>query len=175
MAEWIEQPDGVGDVPCDNKWRVRLPTPYANYFLAFEPSKETGKLYTASLNGEDILVWPKALLASWRDRLPRRTPEEAKQTRQLLAAVQFYGADTEIDRQGRFVLPRNVRDALRLDSPPRNLKVYNDGVIRLVTSSRFEVAKRDLAPPSVALDELAVTLYSALIGPGSAKPEGSSE
>jgi DNA-binding transcriptional regulator/RsmH inhibitor MraZ len=174
MAEWIVQPDGVGDVPCDSKWRVRLPTPYANYFLAFEPGKETAKLYTASLNADDILLWPKALLASWRDLLPRKTPEEAKQTRQLLAAVQFYGADTEIDRQGRFVLPRNLREALKLASPPKSFKIYNDGIIRLVTPTRFEIAKRDLAPPSATLDESAVTSYSALVGPNMEKQEGDS-
>jgi DNA-binding transcriptional regulator/RsmH inhibitor MraZ len=100
------------DVACDNKWRLRLPAPYAGYFLAFDPDKETGKLYAASLNGEDILIWPRKLFFDWLDK-PRGTPEEATMARHMRIALQFYGNEHEIDRQGRFVLARNVREALR--------------------------------------------------------------
>jgi DNA-binding transcriptional regulator/RsmH inhibitor MraZ len=172
MPEWITPPDGVGDVPCDSKWRVRLPSPYAVYFFAFEKGKETASLYAATLDGQDILLWPKPLFSLWRSRLLERRDGDRAKTRQLLAAAQFYGAETEVDRQGRFVLPRTLRDALHLASPPKSFKVFNDGIIRMVTIERFDYAKRELAPPSRATDDYAVDQFTALMGQGKVDQAG---
>ena len=163
MSERNVPPDGVGDVRCDDKWRVRLPASYSAYLHSFEPKDERAKLYAACLDGESVLLWAKTEFSRWRNNLQNDFRGDRSRTRQMLAATQFYGGDTEIDRQGRIVLPRNVREALNLETRPEELKVFNDGIIRLVTKEGFEEAKREFAPQSRALDDYAVDQFTSLV------------
>jgi DNA-binding transcriptional regulator/RsmH inhibitor MraZ len=177
VPDWmpiILAPNGVGDAPCDEKWRVRLPSHYAAYFLAFEPDRATAKMYAVTFDGEDILLWPKMQFSQWRQRLLESPEADRHRTRQLLAATQFYGGETEIDRQGRFVLPRTVREALHLEGARVDFKVFNDGPVRLTTKERLEAAKRDFAPLGRELDDYAVDQYTRLSGQRGGDQGGSS-
>jgi DNA-binding transcriptional regulator/RsmH inhibitor MraZ len=175
MPDRISPPDGLGEAPCDNKWRVRLPTPYAVYFQSFEPGKETASIYAASFDGQDIFLFSKSEFRLWRDRLRRITGADRPDARQMLLASQYYGGETEVDRQGRFIVPRMVRKALHLEKPPESFNVLNDGLVRLVRSDRLDFAERDEAPQSSALSGKVLDHYAYLTASENADPAGGSE
>jgi DNA-binding transcriptional regulator/RsmH inhibitor MraZ len=156
-------PIGVGDAPSDDKWRIRLPSSYALYFLAHELDRETAKLYVATLDAEDVLIWPKAEFLKWRSHLQESSGEDPDVVRNLLLASQIRGGESEIDRQGRFVLPKNVREALRLPNPKVDFKVLNDGVVRLTTAERLNELEQKIVPPSRELSDYAISRYARFL------------
>jgi len=152
-------PNGLEDAPCDESWRVRLQKRYADYFLGFEPStSKTATIYIASLNRTDALIWPNRFFQDWAHRL-RTAPENRTRNRSLLKTAQFLGGETEIDRQGRFVLPKKTREGLRLDQPLAEFKVFNDGVVRLIRSDQRSSTERAV-PEDEELDDYAIDQYS---------------
>lgn len=156
-------PNGLEDAPCDESWRVRLQKRYADYFLAFEPStSKTATIYIASFNRTDALVWPNRFFQDWAQRL-RTDPENRTKNRALLKRAQFLGGETEIDRQGRFVLPKRTREGLRLDKPLAEFKVFNDGVVRLTRPDQMLPIER-MVPEDEELDDYAIDQYSNYLG-----------
>ena len=157
-------PLGLGDAPCDEKWRVRLPAQYSAYFLGYGKDGGSAELYAATFDGTDVLLWPKAEFLSWRDELQECEGPERPKNRRLLLAAQLYGGETEIDRQGRFVLPRNVREALGLSQSGIEFKVLNDGPIRLMTEQRCEETKKGPVQLGREFDDYAADKYTEYLG-----------
>ncbi|MBY0505459.1 MAG: AbrB/MazE/SpoVT family DNA-binding domain-containing protein [Bryobacteraceae bacterium] len=160
-------PNGLEEAPCDDRWRIRLQKRYADFFLSFEPIPEkAAKIYVATLNGEDALIWPNDVFQDWAHRL-RIDPNNREKNRLLLRKAQFFGGESDIDRQGRFVLPKKVREGMHLEEPVTEFQVFNDGIIRLI--------KRALSPDERLalterrdLDDYAVDRYTShLLGPSS--------
>ncbi|MBL8178587.1 MAG: hypothetical protein JNK48_28195 [Bryobacterales bacterium] len=152
----------MSDAPCDDKWRVRLSSRYASYFLSFEEDKESAKIYVVTFDRKAAILWPYPHFLEWRSNLLQSSSIAPESRRQMLTASEFFGGGSEIDRNGRFLLPRAVRDALGLVNPKTEFGVYNDGAIRLATKERLTLAMREFAPSGEQLDSLAVEEYVRL-------------
>lgn len=165
-------PYGLEEAPCDGSWRVRLPKRYADFYLAFEPDlAKPARLYVATLNGRDALLWPNPLFQDWARRLLLDL-ENKETNRNLLKKAQFFGGESDIDRHGRFVLPKRVREGLGLSASVSEFHVYNDGIVRLSLPQQV-VAERQMLALDDGSDSHAIDRYSIYLAQ-TVQPGGSS-
>jgi DNA-binding transcriptional regulator/RsmH inhibitor MraZ len=134
-------PMGIGDAHCDKNWRIRIPVKFAIHFLE---GNESARLYLATLDGKDILLWRELEFLRWMNELSKST-ESNEEHGNIVLAMQVYGGESEIDRQGRFILPKSVRENLEFKQPTIEFKIIS-GPIRLTTSRKIGEDKQKLVP-----------------------------
>lgn len=126
----VEPPNGMYSARVDDKGRLKLPVCFQEYFGALAEKKlyvtsldrRTGQIYTAAdwrLN--------KKFLAEYRT-----SPEKARQT---AFNANDLGADSEMDGQGRILLPPEMRRELgienqtvRLFAERGHIELYSEAV-----------------------------------------------
>ena len=129
-----------GNATCDAKWRFRLQSNFASYFLAQEPRAESASLYVATLNALDILLFPKNDFWEWKARLLESEDPAVRQN--LIRALRHSGGEAQLDRHGRFVLPVHVRESLRISAVGVDFKILSDMPVRLMTVDRYKEDKQ---------------------------------
>ncbi len=94
----------------DAKHRIKVPTAFRNVI------RETygDDFFLTSFTGENVLAYPLQEWGRVEERLqaiPSMNPARQK----LLARVNYYGALTSMDRQGRVLVPQLLRAAATVD------------------------------------------------------------
>ena len=94
----------------DAKHRIKVPTAFRNVI------RETygDDFFLTSFTGENVLAYPLPEWGRVEERLqaiPSMNPARQK----LLARVNYYGALTSMDRQGRVLVPQLLRNAATVD------------------------------------------------------------
>jgi MraZ protein len=94
----------------DDSGRLKLP---ADFRRAIEETWGRA-LYLTSLEGECLWVYP---LPIWtrKEALLLGRSSQLKAVAKFLARVSYYGAEVELDRQGRVLVPNPVRTAAGID------------------------------------------------------------
>ena len=136
----------------------------------------TLKLIAATLDSKDVLVWPKSEFLDWRTWLHIPSNAVPGRARELLWVAQCNGGETELDKQGRMLLPKAIRDALDLKDKPVDFRIVNEGLIRLTRPESLN-AKRDFSATSTDhdLDAYAVEQYGRFLGVGAKSKGGEDE
>ena len=97
---------GSAPAKIDAKGRLKIPTSFRN-----ELEERFGReLFITSVVGDSALVYP---LSSWReveDRLAA-LPSTDRTKQRFLERVGYYGQQSELDAQGRVVLPPILRES----------------------------------------------------------------
>jgi MraZ protein len=99
-----------GNCPAkvDEKGRLKVPAVF------LEGLKEYGtQFYITSLNGEDARIYPLSVWSDIEDRLAA-LPSQHAGKRKFLLRTSYYGAQVEVDGQGRLLLPGVLRDSAQL-------------------------------------------------------------
>jgi len=100
---------GSYSAKIDDRGRLKVPTA----FLALideQPAPRGGGLYITSVTGDSVRIYP---ISAWHAveqrlaRMPSSHPSKAK----FLDRVNFYGQVSELDVQGRVLIPLRLRDA----------------------------------------------------------------
>jgi MraZ protein len=99
---------GNSPAKVDEKGRLKVPAVF------LEGLKEYGtQFYITSLNGEDARIYPLSVWSDIEDRLAA-LPSQHAGKRKFLLRTSYYGAQVEVDGQGRLLLPAVLRDSAQL-------------------------------------------------------------
>jgi MraZ protein len=96
---------GNSPAKIDDRGRLKIP----NGFRSFIEDEHGRHLYVTSVLGDSVRIYPMPVWAAIEQKLaaiPSTHPSRVK----FLDRVNFYGQVTEIDSQGRVVIPARLRE-----------------------------------------------------------------
>ena len=97
---------GNSPAKIDDRGRLKIP----NGFRSFIEDEHGRHLFVTSVHGDSVRIYPMPVWAAIEQKLtsiPSTHPSRLK----FLDRVNFYGQVTEIDRQGRVVIPARLRES----------------------------------------------------------------
>jgi MraZ protein len=128
----VEPPNGMYPARVDDKGRLKLPVAFQQYFSAL-PEK---KLFVTSLDRRIGQIYP---IPVWRENkkhfLTVNDPSGA--VSRVWFTANAMGADTEMDAQGRILLPPELRRKLGIENQNVHLCSYK-GRIQIYSGPIYE-------------------------------------
>ena len=88
----------------DAKGRLKVPAAFLSRLL----EQQGKRLFVTSLDGESVLIYPMPVWEEIEARLRTRGDLDPPK-RKFLLNTSFYGHETELDPQGRLLLPQHLR------------------------------------------------------------------
>ena len=133
----MEPPRGIYPARVDEKGRLKLPSAFQEYLLKLGEQKvfitsldmRIARLYPISIWKENEIVFEKASEAD-----PEGAEDVAFQANDV-------GRDSEVDPQGRVLIPQELRRSLGLESQPVWLDCYK-GRINVYGKEVYEERRR---------------------------------
>ena len=113
-------PRGFYTAKVDEKGRLKLPTLFQEFFGG-------EKLFVTSLDQRVARIYPLSLWEK-NESLLFDANEDPEMAEDVAFTANHYGADAEIDQQGRVLLPTELRRALNLESQTVWLDCFQGGV-----------------------------------------------
>jgi len=127
----VEAPFGFLAARVDDQGRLKLPAAITQYFAALKEQRvfvttldeTTGRIYT---------------IPGWREieALLSKPGERARERADRRFIAKHYGADTEIQAQGRILLPAPLRKKLDLENASAHLECVN-GHIEIYSEATY--------------------------------------
>jgi MraZ protein len=125
----VEQKGMRGSAPAriDDKGRLKVPT----MFRSVVHDQQGADVFVTSLSGESVRIYPLAVWIEIERKLmemPGNHPSRLK----FLDRVNYYGQTSELDGQGRVVIPQHLRESASIVGDVRvfgrisYLEVWND-------------------------------------------------
>jgi MraZ protein len=146
-----EPPLGIFQARCDDKGRLKLPTNFLEYLKALGVEK----VFITSVDMKLARIYPRKVWES-NQNLFESAGEDAEIAQDVALIANLYGADSDIDAQGRVLIPTDLRRMLEIEAAPVWLDFYN-GRINVVSKSaheeRVQRAKVNLADKVKALEK----------------------
>jgi MraZ protein len=100
---------GNSPAKIDDKGRLKVPNGFRAYL-----EKEYGReLFVTSLHGDSVRIYPMPVWAGIERRLGQ-IPSAHPSRQKYLDRVNFYGQNSELDGQGRVLIPQRLRDAAHM-------------------------------------------------------------
>jgi len=90
----------------DDKGRLKIPTAFRTLIEA----EHGAELFVTSLTGEDVRIYPMPVWLALEERLGRM-PSTHPSRLKYFDRANYFGQDSEIDTQGRVVLPARLRES----------------------------------------------------------------
>ena len=111
-----------GNAPAriDDKGRLKVP----NAFRSLLESKYGRELFLTSLTGEYVRVYPMPVWIEIEEKLGQMPSTHPSKLR-FLDRVNFYGQATELDTQGRVLVPVRLRETATMNGDVDVLGQYN--------------------------------------------------
>jgi MraZ protein len=111
-----------GNAPAriDEKGRLKVPTA----FRSLLESKYGRELFLTSLTGEYVRVYPMPVWLENEEKLSQ-VPSTNPAKLRYLDRVNYYGQVSELDSQGRVLIPVRLRDAATMNGDVDVLGLYN--------------------------------------------------
>ena len=146
-----EPPHSIAQAKIDDKGRLKLPAE------SWEWTKKSSvvNVFVTTFNKKTVRIYP---ISVWKSTVITMEAggEHAEALDAILTVARYYGRDTEIDSQGRIVIPADLRALMTLGSEPVCLvhikgridftkKSVHDGVLQAAESNLDEkntVAKK---------------------------------
>ena len=104
----------------DDKGRLKVP----NVFRSLLESKYGRELFITSLTGESVRVYPMPVWIEIEEKLGRAPSTDPSKLR-FLDRVNFFGQTTELDTQGRVLIPVRLRETATMNGDVDVLGQYN--------------------------------------------------
>jgi MraZ protein len=149
--ELVEAPRGTLSGRVDEKGRLKLPAAIAQYFSALGEQK----VFVTTLDISKALIYP---ISVWKEteKMLEEPGEDADVRADVAFVANHYGEDSEIDGQGRVLLPTNLRRELGLEKDEVYLRCYRqriEVISKPVYAERFEGARMNIAEKSKSLEK----------------------
>jgi len=144
-----EPPLGIFEARCDEKGRLKLPTNFIEYLKALA----VDKVFITTIDLKLARIYPRKVWESNRN-LCEAAGEDAEIAEDVALIANHYGADSEIDGQGRVLIPTTLRRELELEAQPVWIDFYNGGINvagKKVHEERMQKARVNLADKVKAL------------------------
>jgi MraZ protein len=97
---------GSTSARIDDKGRLKVP----NAFRRLVEQKHGREVFLTSLTGEYVRIYPMPVWVELEERLAAMPSTHPAKLR-FLDRVNYYGADGELDSQGRVIIPARLREA----------------------------------------------------------------
>ena len=119
----VDPPRGIYPARVDDKGRLKLPV----NFQAFLSASGGDKVYITSLDFATARVYPISL---WKlnEKILNESTDDPETAEDIAFAANVLGADSELDSQGRLLLPTDLRRELKLEAAPVYLECYQGGI-----------------------------------------------
>jgi len=144
-----EAPRGALGGRVDEKGRLKLPAAIVQYLEALGERK----VFITTLDTSTALIYP---ISVWRqtESMLQEPGEDADIRADVAFVANHYGEDTEVDGQGRVLLPTTLRRDLELEKDDVHLLCYKQRIEIFgskIYAERLSAAKSDLAGKVSAL------------------------
>jgi len=145
----VEAPRGFLSARVDEKGRLKLPAAITQYLSALGD----GKVFVTTLNASTARIYP---ISVWRqtESMLEEAGDDADIREDVAFIAYHYGADSEIDSQGRVLVPTDLRRALKLENEQVYLRCFKQ---RIDVIGR-DVYEQRLAKASEGIGEKLQTL-----------------
>jgi MraZ protein len=128
----VEPPHSIAQARVDDKGRLKLPAEFQEYL------KKLGvdKVFITTVDLELARIYP---ISVWKanENLFSNAGDLAEQAEDVAYIAKYFGGDSDIDAQGRVLVPTELRRKLNLESQPVYLDCYN-GRINIANKSTHE-------------------------------------
>jgi MraZ protein len=147
----VEAPRGTLSGRVDEKGRLKLPAALVQYLESIGERK----LFITTLKIDTALIYP---ISTWREteKMLAEPGEDAEDRSDLAMVANHYGEESEIDGQGRVLIPTTLRRELGFEKDDVYLLFYK-GRIEVFGSKVYEQrltkAKANLAEKYSALEK----------------------
>ncbi len=139
----VEPPNGMYPARVDEKGRLKLPVAFQQFFAGL-PEK---KLFVTSLDRQIGHIYPapvwrvnKKLFESYRDN--------TKAARRTAFNANDLGGDSEMDAQGRILLPTDLRRELKIENQSVRICAYK-GRVEIYSEAVYEARKQEASESPV--------------------------
>jgi len=131
-SQVVPPPNGFLSAKIDEKGRLKLPSKIEEYFA----SLGVRSFFITSLDRTTIRVysqpeWQKSKTFLFQNKDDRQT------ARRILFAANDVGGDSDIDSQGRILIPQKLRALLSLENQNVQMECL-DEIITIYTQARYE-------------------------------------
>jgi MraZ protein len=119
----VEAPRGFLSARVDEKGRLKLPSAITQYLEAIGE----GKVFITTLNASTARIYP---LSAWRqaEDMLEQAGDDADDREDVAFIAYHYGADSDIDAQGRVLVPTELRRALKLENEQVYLRCFKQRI-----------------------------------------------
>jgi MraZ protein len=116
----VEPPHSIAQARVDDKGRLKLPSEFLEYL------KKLGvdKVFITTLDRQLARIYP---ISVWKanENLFADAGDLAETAEDVAYIAKVYGGDSEIDAQGRVLMPAALRRVIEIESQPVYLDCYN--------------------------------------------------
>ena len=115
-----EAPLGIFTAKCDEKGRLKFPTEFVTYLKALDVEK----VFITTVDLKLARIYPKS---TWErnQNLFENAGEDAETAQDVAFIANLYGAYSEIDPNGRVLVPTELRRKLEIEGQTVWLDYYN--------------------------------------------------
>jgi MraZ protein len=142
-VQTAEPPHSIAQARVDDKGRLKLPAEFSGYL------REIGvnKVFVTTLDLELVRIYPTSLWNA-NEIFAEDAGDLKEDIDDLIYLAKHYGGDSDIDPQGRVLIPSELRRELGLESQPVWIDCQRNGRINVATKAvheaRIHRAKADL-------------------------------
>jgi MraZ protein len=140
----IEAPRGFHSARVDDKGRLKLPAAIADYLVA----QGDPRVFITTVDGITARIYPISVWEQNESLLEERG-EDTGLKNEISFIADHFGADSDIDAQGRVLMPTELRRALRMEGEQVHLRCFKQ---RIEVISK-EVYEQRLAKAMAGLDQ----------------------
>jgi len=147
----VEPPHSIAQARVDDKGRLKLPAEFWEYL------KQLGaeKVFITTVDLQLARIYPIAVWKS-NENLFANAGDLAEMAEDVAYIAKYFGGDSEIDTQGRVLMPAALRKELNLESQPVWLDVYNGRINvagKAIHEARFHRATANLGDKVKTLEK----------------------
>ena len=147
----VEPPHSIAQARVDDKGRLKLPSEFLEYL------KKLGvdKVFITTLDRQLARIYP---ISVWKanENLFADAGDLAETAEDVAYIAKVYGGDSDIDAQGRVLLPAMLRRVIELESQPVYLDCYNGRINvagKAVHEARYHRAMANLGEKVKTLEK----------------------
>ena len=150
-APQVEPPHSIAQARVDDKGRLKLPADFLEYLKKLN----VAQVFITTLDLELARIYP---IPVWKanENFFANAGELAEQAEDVAYIAKYFGGDSDIDAQGRVLLPAELRRRLELESAPVWLDCYQGRINvagRSTHEARFHRAMANLGEKVKTLEK----------------------
>lgn len=119
----IEAPRGFFPARVDEKGRLKLPSVIAEYVAALGDQK----VFVTTVDGSTARIYP---ISAWRrnENLLEEGGEDTDLKEDVAFVAYHFGADSDVDAQGRVLMPTDLRRTLHMEGQQVHLRCFKQRI-----------------------------------------------
>ena len=116
----MEPPHSITQARVDDKGRLKLPSEFLEYLRQLQ----VDKVFITTMDLQLARIYPISVWKS-NENLFANAGDLAEPAEDVAYIAKYFGGDSEIDAQGRVLVPAELRRRLSLEAQPVWLDCYN--------------------------------------------------